>query len=152
MCFITSNFVFKAKCALNSLNLEYKNIINLTISDLNYHISEILLSLDNDSDAFIVYHYYHQIVKHLKKIKKAFTSDKYNSIDDSLLIDNINTSQNIYDNIIIVTNIFSNKMNSIYYENSKIVIEDIKKDKSKNNLFDTVKDGMVTSMYMTRNI
>lgn len=140
MCFITYNFIGRAKYEMGSLNFRAKSIEDFTHQNLDAIICNNLLKLKETGDSFYVFYHYNWIKKHFKKISKAMLSEKWKAPEIAYSKCDIKRNKFAYENVIVVTNIFSGGIYSIYFDGSNIVIEKVKKEKTCDNLFDIIKN------------
>lgn len=137
MCFITYNFVGRAKYEMGSLGFKPNNSNELTLKILNENVCHNLMRVKDIQKAFYVFSHYQWVRKHLKKISKAMQHKKWREITYSKC--DVKRNNAPYDNVIIVTNIFSNKFNSIYCEDGLLKLEELKEQKSHDNKFEFIK-------------
>lgn len=140
MCFITCNFIGRAKYEMGSLNFRAKSIEDFTHQNLDAIICNNLLKLKETGDSFYVFYHYNWIKKHFKKISKAMLSEKWEAHGITYSKCDIKRNKFAYENVIVVTNIFSVGIYSIYFDGSNIVIKKVKKEKTCDNLFDIIKN------------
>lgn len=139
MCFITYNFINKAKLEMGSLGFRPKDNNELTLSALNENICDNLMRLKeiNNFDVFYIFLHYQWIRKNLRKISRAMQTQKWNDVKYSNC--EIKRSKYITNNIVIVTNIFSKKFHSIFLNDGMVKLEELKRQKSHEKKFDIIK-------------
>ena len=137
MCFITYGFIERARYEMGSLGFKPKNIDEMHLPVLKKIIADSLLRLKDTEDAFYINYHYRWVINHWKKIKKALCHEKWETLEVPYSRIDIKRNKNYYSNVYIITNIFSDKFNNIYYDNS-IKIEDIQLVKTKENPFEVI--------------
>lgn len=147
MCFITYNFIGRAKYEMGSLGFRAKSIEDFTPQNLDVIVCNNLLKLKETSDSFYVFYHYNWIKKHFKKISKAMLSDKWEASEIEYSKCDIKKNKLAHENVIVVTNIFSRKIYSIYFDESNIVLEKVEKEKTRDNLFDIIKNDDGTYVF-----
>lgn len=140
MCFITCNFIGRAKYEMGSLGFKPKCIEEFTPQNLDIIVCNNLLKLKDTTDSIYVFYHYNWIKKHFKKIGKAMLCEKWETSEIEYSKCDIKRNKYVYDNVIVVTNIFSRKIYSIYFDEPNIILEKVKKEKNCDNLFDIIKD------------
>lgn len=147
MCFITYKFIGRAKYEMGSLGFRPKSIEDFTPQNLDEVVCNNLLKLKETTDSFYVFYHYNWIKKHFKKISKAMLGEKWEASEIAYSKCDIKRNKFVYDNVIVVTNIFSKKIFSIYFEEPNIVLEKVKKEKTYDKLFDVIKDDGAIYVY-----
>ena len=140
MCFITYGFIVRARHGMGALGFKPKNIDEMQLPVLKKNTAGSLLRLKYTEDAFLINYYYHWVINHWEKIKKALCHEKWEALEVVTFPYSrigIKRNKNYYSNVCVITNIFSDKFNNIYYDNS-IKIEDIQLVKTKENPFKVV--------------
>jgi len=134
MCFITYGFIARARYEMGSLGFRPNSVDEMQLPVLKEIVADSLLRLKEIRDAFFVNYHYYWVIRHWKKIKKALNHKKWNMLENPYSKVDIKRNKSYYNNISIITNIFSNKFTNIYYDDS-IKIENIQYIKTKNNPF-----------------
>ena len=147
MCFITWNFICHAKYEMGSLGFKPKNIEEFTFLNLDIVVCDNLLKLKNPADSFNVFYHYNWIKNHFSKLRKAMLNEKWNVHEIKYSKCDTKRNKVEYDNIIVVTNIFSSKIQRIYFNKSNIILEEVKKEKNNNELFDIIKEDDVIYIF-----
>lgn len=139
MCFITYKFVSNAKWEMGSLSFRPKDNSELTLIALKKNICDNLMRIKDvqNFNIFYIFAHYQWIYRRLRKISRAMQHSKWNEVKYSKC--ETERSKYVYDNVVIVTNMFSNKFHSIYFDNGEIKMEELKKQKSDEKKFQIVK-------------
>lgn len=151
MCFITNSFIATAKYEMGSLGYRPKTKEDLSLASLNNVVCDSLFRLKdigNRLSIFDVYYPYHWISKHINKISKAMSSERWKSSGIPYSRCEVIRTSDLYDNLIVVTNIFSRSFHSIYLEKDNIKCEKIKKEKIVESRFKTVNDKETDTIYV----
>lgn len=138
MCFITQNFIANAKYEIGSLGYRPKKSEDLSIEKLNSVVCTNLLKLKNPDDAFYVCYHYNWVVRHLKKISKAMMTEKWQLSDIAFSQCGVKRGREMRNDVIVVTNLFSEVFCCIYAKNKKIQYEYVSNPKFANASLDTV--------------
>ena len=139
MLFLTNKFIFDIKYYFGSLEFVPNSSSDINWTKLRDAIASCLLRVKSVDMSFYVFDSYNWINKHLKKIKEAFNHPKWMK-DDWQFIgdDNVNYSEKIKKNRIVLTNIFSNNFIAISYD-EKINYEPlINGAKISNDMFENI--------------
>lgn len=151
MCFITYGFIATAKYEMGSLGYRPKTKEDLSLASLNNVVCDGLFRLKdigNRLSIFDVYYPYHWISKHINKISRAMSSEKWESGGIPYSKCEVVRTRDLYSNVIVVTNIFSSSIHCIYLEEDNIKCEKIKKEKIVESRFKTVNDKETDTIYV----
>lgn len=136
MCFITYNFIGRAKWEMGSLGFRPKDNNGL-LNALNENICDNLMRIKDIQNTFYMVSHYQWIRKHLKKISKSMQHPKWDEVEYSKC--DVKRSKYAYNNVVVVTNIFSNKFNCIHLDDDLLILEEFKIQKSNENKFEFIK-------------
>lgn len=106
---ITRNFIWNTKYYLCSLGINLKRFPTLTLENIKAFALDLLFRIKDINDAFYANCAYSFIEKHWKKIQKAILSYKWKEPYSSKDIPSIQKNKTHYDNLLIITTIFSSK-------------------------------------------
>ena len=146
MCFITYGFIERAKYEMGSLGFKPKSVDEMQLPFLKGIVADSLLRLKDTKDAFNINYHYQWVISHWEKIKKAFCHEKWKTLEVPYSKIDIKRNKNHYSNVCIITNIFSNKFNNLYYDNS-IKFEDIQLVKKKDNPFEVLQKNNINYIF-----